>query len=314
MPASDGLLLRVKPTAAQLSAAQLAALAEAAARDGNGKVQLTSRANLQLRGFSASTVERFTRTVIDLGLAGVDAAGEAVRNVLSAPLAGADPHAEDARPFAIALETLLTSDRAMHALPPKFGCAVDGGGLAVLPRSADVLIVLQEDRALIGLPDTEVAHRTAATPAAVTAAVRALALTLLSQQARRMRHLVEEVGGERIFALSGLAAEAFVPPHPRPLPVGYSPYGDGLGCFAAALPFGLGETPALLTLAAVAERHGGGRIATTPWRSFALPAVAEPQPVATALAAAGFIVNSADPRLSTTESAPLLEGVAELLE
>ncbi len=73
MQADDGLLLRVKPTAAQLSSAQLVALAEAAQREGNGKVQLTNRANLQLRGFTAESAERFARTAVDAGLASADA-------------------------------------------------------------------------------------------------------------------------------------------------------------------------------------------------------------------------------------------------
>ena len=313
MQADDGLLVRVKPTAAQLSAAQLSILAEAAAREGNGKVQLTSRANLQVRGLTASSAERFARIAIDLGLACADRAAEPVRNVMCAPLADADPKAEDARPFAIALETLLTTEPELHALPAKFGCAVDGAGLAVLPQGADVHVTLQRDRAFVGLAEASLAHRTAATPAAATGAVRALAVTFLGRGARRMRHLVAELGAAEIFALAGLDAEPFVPPHPRPLPVGYSAYGKGSGCFAAALPFGLGETPALLALAAVAERHAAGRLATTPWRAFALPLVEDPAAVATALAAAGFIVNSADPRLGTTE-APQLQGVAELLE
>ena len=63
MQADDGLLVRVKPTASALSAQQLAALAEAAAREGNGKVQLTSRANLQLRGFTPASAERFARSL-----------------------------------------------------------------------------------------------------------------------------------------------------------------------------------------------------------------------------------------------------------
>lgn len=314
MQADDGLLLRVKPTAAQLSATQLAALAEAAARDGNGKVQLTNRANLQVRGFSAGSAERFARTVVDLGLAASDPATEAVRNVLSAPLAGADPRAADARPYTVALEMLLAAEPALHALPPKFGFAVDGGGLAVLPRSADVLVTLQPDCAYVALPGAEVAHRTAATPAAVSAATRALALAFLSQIERRMRHLVDERGAESIFALAGLATEPFTAPPPRALAVGYSAYGSGSGCFAAALPYGLCDAPALLVLAEVAERHAEGRLATTPWRAFVLPAIDDPKPVATRLAAAGFIVNSADSRIGTTAGGSLLEGVAELFE
>lgn len=312
MPADDGLLVRVKPTASQFSAAQVAGLAEAAARDGNGKVQLTNRANLQLRGFTAASAERFAQTMIDLGLASPDPRVEAVRNVMCSPLAGADPDAIDTRAYAIALETLLVDQPALQELPPKFGFAVDSGGLAVLPRSADILVTVQDDHAFVGLPDSPVAHRTAASPAAVAAAARALAETFLAKDEPRMRYLVEDLGGEQVFALAGLAADRFAPPQPFALPVGFTGYGDGQGCFTAALEFGQCDAPVLLSLAEMADRHADGRIAATPWRAYVLPLAREPGTVAKTLAAAGFIVNSADPRVVTTE-AGALEGVAELL-
>ena len=81
-------------------------------------------------------------------------------------------------------------------------------------------------------------------------------------------------------------------------------------CFAAGLPLGLAEAPALLALSEAAERHGRGLIATTPWRAFVLPAVAEPAPVALELAAAGFLL---DPALAPPEASQPREGVAELL-
>jgi len=311
MQAVDGLLVRVKPTGAQLGARQLAILAQAAAREGNGKVQLTSRANLQVRGLTAASADRFARVVVDLGLASSSPA-EPLRNVMSAPLAGNDPAAVDARPFAVALELLL-SEPAFAALPPKFGFGVDGGGIAVLPRSADVLVTLTPDAAFIALPGDALAHRTAAVPAAVAQAARSLVALFLEQGGRRMRHLVERLGAERLFGLVGLRAEPFAPPEPRALPVGYTAYGNGFGCFAAALPLGLVEAPALLRLAEAAERHGLGQIATTPWRAFALPAVADPAPVAEALAAAGYIVDPADERLTAGGEGAPREGVAELL-
>ena len=371
MPADDGLLVRVKPTAAQLSATQLAGIAEAAAREGNGQVQLTSRANLQVRGLTAASAERFARVVLDLGLSASSAPAEQVRNVLSAPLAGADPTAHDVRPFAVALETLLVAGPGCHALPAKFGFSVDGGGLAVLPRSADILVELCAEGAAIALADATLAHRCAATPAAVCEAASALIAVFLAEGAKRMRHLVSRLGAERIFAAAGLTAAPFVPAEPRPLPLGFTAYNDrfesrpvipdalqhgvlprrsgtlcrsaptpdqhrtatrcgasgvtrgdeegfagvadetnssaarrtNFGCFVAALPHGRGDARQLALLADAAERHGNGRLATTPWRAFALPAVGEPAPLAVLCAAAGFILDPADPRAATIERA-----------
>jgi precorrin-3B synthase len=344
MAAKDGLLVRVKPTAAQLSAAQLAGVAEAAAREGNGLIQLTSRANLQVRGLTASSAERFARVVLDLGLAASSAPAEEVRNVLSAPLAGADPAAHDVRPYAVALEMLLVADPACHALPPKFGFSVDGGGLACLPKIADIQVELHDDGALFFLAEAKLAHRCASTPAAVCQAARALLGVFLQEGGKRMRHLVDRLGAARIFASAGLATSPFVPSSPRPLPLGFTVYAPqdchpgrseaesrdpliraheamdpgqplrgfrddslGLGCFVAALPEGRAEAPTLIALAGAAERHGNGRLATTPWRAFVLPRVTDPEPLAALCATAGFIVDPSDPRAQT------LEPVAELL-
>ena len=54
MQSGDGWLARVKPTAATVSAAQRAVIAEAARRHGNGHIDLTSRANFQIRGLTPS--------------------------------------------------------------------------------------------------------------------------------------------------------------------------------------------------------------------------------------------------------------------
>ena len=50
MASGDGLILRVRPQCARLTAAQALGLCAAAERHGSGILELTSRANLQIRG------------------------------------------------------------------------------------------------------------------------------------------------------------------------------------------------------------------------------------------------------------------------
>ena len=52
MLSGDGLVVRVRPRGGRLSSAQAAGIAELSARHGNGLIDLTGRANLQIRGVS----------------------------------------------------------------------------------------------------------------------------------------------------------------------------------------------------------------------------------------------------------------------
>ena len=51
MPTGDGLLIRLSPASGGVSPKQLIGLCEAAARHGNGIVEVTARGSLQFRGF-----------------------------------------------------------------------------------------------------------------------------------------------------------------------------------------------------------------------------------------------------------------------
>ncbi len=62
MAAGDGLLVRIKPRVAGIGAAQLQKLADAAEAYGSGRIEITNRANFQLRGFSAETVRPLCRS------------------------------------------------------------------------------------------------------------------------------------------------------------------------------------------------------------------------------------------------------------
>ena len=68
MPSGDGLLVRVRPRLARLTVVQAMGLCEAAQRLGSGYIDLTNRANLQLRG----VMPRHHHAVIEAlcGLAG----------------------------------------------------------------------------------------------------------------------------------------------------------------------------------------------------------------------------------------------------
>ncbi len=123
MPSGDGLLVRVKPFGGVLTPAGLLAVADAAARFGNGAIELTSRGNLQLRGVTAAGAPSCAALLVAAGLADADPAREARRNVIVAP------PADDA--LVAEIEAILADTPGLAAKT----C------VAVGPAAADVVIM-----------------------------------------------------------------------------------------------------------------------------------------------------------------------------
>ena len=122
MATGDGLLARLSPQGGAMTAEQARALAAASLRHGNGVLQVTSRAAIQVRGLSAASTERFACEVTEAGL--LDAS-----RVVRPPLIGDDPAtASDTGALCTVIERALFD---WSPLPKKFGVAVDAGG--VLP-------------------------------------------------------------------------------------------------------------------------------------------------------------------------------------
>jgi precorrin-3B synthase len=127
--AADGALARVRLPGGLLTGAQLAVLAELAAAYGDGALELTSRANVQLRALRADPVELADR----LAAAGLlpSPAHETVRNIAAPPLA--DP---GTRALVEELDRALCADDALTALPGRFLFAIGR-----TPLTADVAAV-----------------------------------------------------------------------------------------------------------------------------------------------------------------------------
>ena len=140
MESGDGLIVRVKPRAGTLSLEAVRRIAEVAQRCGNGHIDLTRRANLQIRGVKPENLPPLQAALEALGLLDATPEAEAVRNIMTSPLAGADSsEVLDVRPIARALEDLIASEEMLWRLPGKFGFLVDGGGaLALDGERADI--------------------------------------------------------------------------------------------------------------------------------------------------------------------------------
>jgi precorrin-3B synthase len=314
MPSGDGLIVRLKPSGGIVDTALAQRIAQWSRRWGNGQIDLSSRANLQLRGLSTEHLPALHDALAESGLLDSTEAGESVRNVITSPLAGLDPHAIiDVRPIAKSLEQRLTGDTSLHALPGKFGFAIDDSGLLALDEvPADIRFVACHGPAftihLAGAAHVPLGpcHADAVADVAAT-----LAHTFLRHRERRMRDLVAAHGAEAI------ASEAELPHAPTPGPtrsafpiLGAHPLGS-TGFLGVGLPFGRITAEHLAALASAAAAIGTQDLRLTPWRAILvpLPSLAAARALSAQLPTDAFILDPSDPRrrIAACPGAPACE-------
>ena len=139
--AADGWLARVRVPGGRLSAQALLTLAALAEEHGNGLVDLTSRANLQLRGLAADVGAALAPRLEAVGLL-PSAAHDRVRNVLASPIAGRAPDAlDDVDDIVGLLDRRVMSSHRLRDLPGRFCFLVDDGSGAGRELGPDVTIV-----------------------------------------------------------------------------------------------------------------------------------------------------------------------------
>ena len=153
--ARDGGLCRIKLPGGKLLAAQALAIAGAAERHASGIVELTNRANLQLRGVKPGADEALSQLLARAGLGprvGADpsldpaeaahraAVADDARNLLLSPIAGLDIDSLcDTAALAEPLLAVLQNEPRLAELSPKFSVLLDGGErLAALDHPHDI--------------------------------------------------------------------------------------------------------------------------------------------------------------------------------
>ena len=176
MLSGDGLVVRVRPFGGRLEAPQISGLAELAGQHGNGLIDVTSRANLQIRGVSEAGHRPLIDGLARLALLDPDPATEARRNILVTPFWRAGDATQS---LAAELEEAL-EDNAL-ALPTKFGFAIDDGTSRVLAGdSADIRIERDRTGRLLVRADGAKLGRSVARGEAVSTALALASWFLIS--------------------------------------------------------------------------------------------------------------------------------------
>jgi precorrin-3B synthase len=312
--AADGLLARIRVPGGLIGAGQMRVLAGLAGELGDGRVELTSRGNVQLRALAADAAGLLTDRLAEAGLL-PSLSHDRVRNVLASPLAGLDG-GTDLVAIIRALDAGLCARARLAELPGRFLFAVDDGRGDVGGLGADVVAEVRADGAVVnGL----VAYGGAAAGAgsgvaSVVAAMLACAEAFLDERAAqggtawRIADLDGGAGRVRaaVAARLGLAAAAQPAGGGRALSVRSAGMVGSGG--SAARPVGVvgwgGSAAVLLAplgrLTGVQLNwlagHVTGRAARiTPWRSVVLPDLADAAGVLREAAGHGFGVDDSSP-------------------
>nr|WP_256415715.1 precorrin-3B synthase [Ruegeria sp. HKCCD7255] len=274
MTSGDGLVVRVRPRLARLEAQQVLGLCALAERFGNGTIDLTNRANLQLRGVQEKDHRSLLVELAELGLLDAEPGIEMRRNMLVTPLYKA--HDRTAR----LAQELIDRLGELPALPAKFGFAIDAGPQRLLASdSADIrletgtdILILRADGAETGKPVDE--------SNAIDDLI-ALARWFSEHSSDEVRRMAQVVARRDL-------PDIWQGVHPAPIGRPLQPGESALGpLFGAAF----GQLPAR-ALKELMEASDASALRVTPWRLFLLEGGA-------AISAPGFVTDGTDPILST---------------
>ncbi len=285
----DGGLARLRLPGGIITADQLDGVARISGTLGNGIIDLTHRANLQIRGLAPHASETIAAELEKHGLMADTPDADCLRNILASPLAGLDPsEIIDVTPVVHALDLALQAATTIHGLSPKFSFVVDGGGCHDLSEFAHDIGLFAEHSSdgprfrisLAGQSTPFTVSPSRAHEAVVTLAK--VAATADNRAPLRLSALLEISSADEIIKS---AENADVALFDR---IAIRQRADiESGDFVGALSedetghtaFGLGVPLARLTdessiaIASLSRRFGDGTLRLTPWQSIILPAV-----------------------------------------
>ena len=336
LEAADGFLARVRLPGGLVSGEQLRVLARLANELGDGRAELTSRGNVQLRGLGADAAEALTSELSRAGLL-PSLSHDRVRNVLASPLAGLDRGA-DLTGVVRALDAGLCARSRLADLPGRFLFAVDDGRGDVARLGADVVATVRADGAVVnGLSVDRLSGRRADPGDGVPDDLRDGVVAAMLAFSEAFLDVLAELGGTAwriadlpggadrvraaVAARLGLAAareasggreESDAAAAPRPAGLVTHEQSGGGPASAASVRDDRGVSVVLLAplgrltsaqLTWVAERAGERGARITPWRSVVLPHVADAAGVLREAARLGFGTDERSPWLRVTACA-----------
>lgn len=282
LEAEDGLLARIRVPGGLLAPAALSALATGADEVGDGRLELTSRGNLQVRGMDPRGAHSLADIAAAAGLL-PSPERERVRNVIASPLAGLDT-ATDLTSIVRTLDLGLRTAYRLEALSGRFLFAIDDGRGDVGSSGADLVAVVRGRTAWVE------GVRCAPEHVARLLIDAASAFLLARDSAGSTAWHVADLPGGRAAVRrrldASIDAEPGLPPAP-PAPLGTVHRIDGTHALVVSPPLGRLTSDQARWLA---THSAGAELRVTPWRSVVMPSAPESDP-----ADVGLISDSASP-------------------
>ena len=302
-PSKEAFMARLRIPGGQMQTFQLREIAKVAAELTTGYVQITTRANLQIRLIQPKDAPEVLRRIQHVGLHTRGAGADNIRNLTANPTAGIDPvELIDTLPLCHEMAQIILNDRAFYDLPRKFNIAYDGGGL----------IGTVEDTNDIGCKAVKVGdevvfrialggatgHKAFARdigvlvkPAELNKVVAAVVRVYIANGNRgdrkkaRLKHLLEKWTLEQYLEETEKVLGYQLPRAPlealdyrsQDLPhshVGVYPQKQrGLNYVGVAVPVGHITPKQMIRLAEIADLYGSGEVRLTVWQNFIIPNV-----------------------------------------
>ena len=120
-------MMRVRITNGMTDATQLRTLAGIAAEFGRGRLDITTRQQIQLRWLRIEDIPTVLSRLRDVDLTSLQTGMDNIRNIIGCPVAGLSPtELFDASPVARQFTAMFVGDKAFTNLPRKFNVTITG--------------------------------------------------------------------------------------------------------------------------------------------------------------------------------------------
>jgi ferredoxin-nitrite reductase len=310
-PNKEAFMARLRIPGGQLRTFQAREIARISSELTTGYLQVTTRANFQMRLIAPKDAPALLGRIQSVGLHSRGAGADNVRNITTNATAGIDRNELiDTLPFCHELAQVILNNREFYDLPRKFNIAFDSGGLtSSLEDTNDIgakAVKVSKDSGEIqpGIyfrlsAGGATGHKAFANdlgvlvrPEQLTKVLTAMLRVYIANGDRtnrkraRLKHLLEQWSleklrdeTEKLLGFQLLRAPVKLEEAPLPAAAPHSHVGvfaqkqAGLNYVGVALPVGQITSKQLLRLSDLADNYGSGELRLTVWQNIVIPNV-----------------------------------------